>query len=57
MKQRAIGVYRVTLAWELALTPAVVPIPGFSRPAGIRDSVAATDVILAREQMSHLTAA
>ncbi|MGW5656798.1 aldo/keto reductase [Streptomyces humi] len=51
------SVYRVTLAWELALAPVVVPIPGASRPESIRDSAAATDVELTAEQMSRLSAA
>ncbi|MFJ8723348.1 hypothetical protein [Streptomyces sp. NPDC093269] len=57
MKQGTIGVHRVTPALQLALTPVVVPIPGSSRPASIRDSAAATDVTLTPEQMSHPTAA
>ncbi|MCG7205209.1 aldo/keto reductase [Streptomyces arenae] len=52
-----VSVYRVTLAWELALAPVVLPIPGASRPESIRDSAAATDVELTAEQMSRLSAA
>ncbi|MEU7337894.1 MULTISPECIES: aldo/keto reductase [unclassified Streptomyces] len=52
-----VSVYRVTLAWELALAPVVVPIPGASRPESIRDSATATDVELTAEQMSRLSAA
>ena len=52
-----VSVYRVTLAWELALAPVVVPIPGASRPESIRDSAAATDVDLTAEQISRLSAA
>ena len=52
-----VSVYRVTLAWELALAPVVVPIPGASRPESIRDSAAATDVTLTPEQISRLSAA
>jgi aryl-alcohol dehydrogenase-like predicted oxidoreductase len=47
----------VTLAWELALAPVVVPIAGSSRPDSIRDSAAATDVMLTPEQISRLSAA
>ncbi|MET9048735.1 MULTISPECIES: hypothetical protein [unclassified Streptomyces] len=57
MKQGTIGVHRVTPALELSLTPVVVPIPGSSRPASIRDSAAATDVTLTPEQTSRPTAA
>ncbi|MGW1626673.1 aldo/keto reductase [Streptomyces sp. NPDC002172] len=52
-----VSVYRVTLAWELALAPVVVPIPGASRPESIRDSAAATDVTLTPEQISRLSTA
>ncbi|MER5532014.1 aldo/keto reductase [Streptomyces sp. NPDC002677] len=52
-----VSVYRVTLAWELALAPVVIPIPGSSRPESIRDSAAATDVELTPEQISRLSAA
>ncbi|MFJ9713861.1 aldo/keto reductase [Streptomyces sp. NPDC101234] len=52
-----VSVYRVTLAWQLALAPVVVPIPGASRPESIRDSAAATDVELTAEQISRLSAA
>ncbi|MGY4981724.1 aldo/keto reductase [Streptomyces sp. 900105755] len=52
-----VSVYRVTLAWELALASVVVPIPGASRPESIRDSAAATDVELTAEQISRLSAA
>ncbi|MEW1773557.1 aldo/keto reductase [Streptomyces sp. NPDC086777] len=52
-----VSVYRVTLAWQLALAPVVVPIPGASRPESIRDSAAAADVELTAEQISRLSAA
>ncbi|MEV6764541.1 aldo/keto reductase [Streptomyces sp. NPDC051105] len=55
--ETGVSVYRVTLAWELALAPVVVPIPGSSRPESIRDSAAATDVELTLEQISRLSAA
>lgn len=32
------SVHQVALAWQLALAPVVIPIPGVSRPASIRDS-------------------
>jgi aryl-alcohol dehydrogenase-like predicted oxidoreductase len=37
---------QVVLAWLLALSPVVIPIPGASRPETIRDSVAAAQVEL-----------
>ena len=37
---------QVILAWELALAPTVIPIPGASRPASIHDSARAADLDL-----------
>ena len=45
---------RVTLAWMLALSPVVIPIPGSSRPETIRDSAQAADLELSREELSRL---
>jgi aryl-alcohol dehydrogenase-like predicted oxidoreductase len=52
-----VSVYRVTLAWELALAPVVVPIPGASRPESIRDSAAAADLTLTTDEVARLSAA
>jgi aryl-alcohol dehydrogenase-like predicted oxidoreductase len=48
---------QVALAWELALSPVVVPIPGSSRPATIQASVAAADLVLTDVQLDRLDAA
>ena len=48
---------QVTLAWMLAKSPVVVPIPGSSRPDTIRSSVEAVDLQLTPEQLSRLDAA
>ena len=48
---------QVALAWELALSPVVVPIPGSSRPETIRASAAAADLTLTPEQLDRLSAA
>jgi aryl-alcohol dehydrogenase-like predicted oxidoreductase len=45
---------QVTLAWMLALSPVVIPIPGSSRPATIRDSVQAADLQLTPEEVRSL---
>ena len=42
---------QVTLAWMLAQSPRVIPIPGSSRPETIRPSAAAVDLMLAAEQL------
>ena len=46
---------QVCLAWELALAPVVVPIPGASRPESIRDSVRASELTLSEEQVAELS--
>ena len=48
---------QVTLAWMLAKSPGVIPIPGSSRPETIRSSVEAVDLHLTPEQLSRLDAA
>ncbi|NUR99262.1 MAG: aldo/keto reductase [Kribbellaceae bacterium] len=48
---------RLTLAWMLAKSPYVIPIPGSSRPETIRDSYAAIDLQLTPEQVATLDAA
>ena len=45
---------QVTLAWMLATSPVVIPIPGSSRPETIRASAAAVDLQLTRDQISRL---
>ncbi|WP_265523444.1 aldo/keto reductase [Oerskovia flava] len=52
-----VSVYQVTLAWELALAPVVVPIPGASRPASIQDSARAVDLHLSADEVARLSAA
>jgi aryl-alcohol dehydrogenase-like predicted oxidoreductase len=47
---------RVCLAWMLAKSPLVIPIPGASRPESITDSAAAADLELSAEQLSRLDA-
>ena len=47
---------QVTLAWMLALSPVVLPIPGSSRPSTIRDSVAAADLQLSEDELARLSA-
>ena len=49
--------FQVTLAWELALAPVVVPIPGASRPESIRDSAAAAELTLTPDEVARLSAA
>ena len=48
---------RVVLAWLLATSPAVLPIPGSSRPETILDSVAAAELVLTPEELDAIGAA
>jgi aryl-alcohol dehydrogenase-like predicted oxidoreductase len=48
---------QVTLAWMLAKSPVVIPIPGSSRPETIRASVDAVDLVLSPDQLARLDAA
>jgi aryl-alcohol dehydrogenase-like predicted oxidoreductase len=49
------SVYQVALAWELALAPVVIPIPGASRPESIRDSASAAELVLTAQQIARLS--
>ncbi|MCM1972795.1 aldo/keto reductase [Streptomyces sp. G1] len=55
--QRGVSPQQVCLAWLLSLSPAVVPIPGASRPESIRDSAGAADLVLSEEERTRLDAA
>ncbi|MGZ4595623.1 MAG: aldo/keto reductase [Actinomycetes bacterium] len=48
---------QVTLAWMLALSPVVIPIPGSTRPETIRDSARAADLTLTADEVARLSAA
>ena len=47
---------QVTLAWMLATSPVVIPIPGSSRPETARDSAAAAELELTADEMQRLDA-
>jgi aryl-alcohol dehydrogenase-like predicted oxidoreductase len=47
---------QVTLAWMLATSPVVIPIPGASRPETARDSAAAADLELSSDEVAFLDA-
>ncbi len=53
---RGVSPQRVTLAWELAQAPVVVPIPGARRAETILDSVAAAGLTLSAAELSRLDA-
>jgi aryl-alcohol dehydrogenase-like predicted oxidoreductase len=48
---------QVCLAWMLAKSPVVIPIPGASRPESISDSAQAADLALKPDQIALLDAA
>ncbi|WP_432507178.1 aldo/keto reductase [Kineococcus arenarius] len=52
-----VSVQQVALAWELALAPVVVPIPGSSRPQSITDSARAAELTLSADEVSTLSEA
>jgi aryl-alcohol dehydrogenase-like predicted oxidoreductase len=45
---------RVALAWLLSLSPAIIPIPGASRPESIQDSVGALDLELTADELQAI---
>ena len=53
---RGVSAQQVALAWELAQSPVVIPIPGAKRPQSIRDSAAAADLELTAEELARLDA-
>jgi aryl-alcohol dehydrogenase-like predicted oxidoreductase len=55
-RDRGVSPQQVALAWELALAPVVVPIPGASRPESIEDSVKAADLQLSDDEVERLSA-
>jgi aryl-alcohol dehydrogenase-like predicted oxidoreductase len=55
--EHAVSPQVICLAWELAKSPIVIPIPGSSRPQTIRDSATAPDVDLTADEVARLDAA
>ncbi len=53
---RGVSAQQVALAWELAQSPVVIPIPGAKRPESITDSAAAAELELTPEELSRLDA-
>jgi len=51
---RGVSPQQVCLAWMLARSPVVIPIPGASRPETIRDSAAAADLVLDADELARL---
>lgn len=53
-RAHGVSAQRVALAWELAQSHVVIPIPGAKRPESIRDSAAAADLALSYEELRQL---
>ncbi|MDP2774992.1 MAG: aldo/keto reductase [Nocardioides sp.] len=51
-----VSAQQVALAWELAQSPVVIPIPGAKRPESITDSAAAADLELSPDELARLDA-
>lgn len=55
-KAHEVSAQQVALAWELAQSPVVIPIPGAKRPQSIADSAAAAELELSAEELAELDA-
>jgi aryl-alcohol dehydrogenase-like predicted oxidoreductase len=53
-KAHGVSPQQVCLAWLLAKSPVVLPIPGSSRPETVRDSAAAAELQLSTEELARL---
>ncbi|MFC7220332.1 aldo/keto reductase [Streptomyces polyrhachis] len=53
-EERGVSPQQVCLAWHLARSPAVIPIPGAGRPASARDSARAADLVLSAAELARL---
>ncbi|PUA81228.1 aldo/keto reductase [Nocardioides currus] len=51
---RGVSAQQVALAWELAASPCVIPIPGAKRPSSVQDSAAAADLVLTEQELGRL---
>ncbi|HEY3822268.1 MAG TPA: aldo/keto reductase [Polyangiaceae bacterium] len=55
-KKRGTSPHRLVLAWMLAKSPAVIPIPGARRVASVVDSAEAADVVLSSDDLRAVEA-
>ena len=54
-EKHGVSPQQVVLAWELALDPHVIPIPGARRAASIADSAKAADLELSADEVARLS--
>lgn len=52
--ERGVSPQQIALAWLLARSPAVIPVPGASRPASITDSARAVELTLNTQELMEL---
>ena len=53
-REHGVSPHQVCLAWMLAKSPMVIPIPGASRPETIQDSAKAVELTLSAEELASL---
>ncbi|WP_194420654.1 aldo/keto reductase [Microbacterium abyssi] len=53
-ERRGVSVQQVAVAWLLALSPRLIPVPGASRPQSVRSSVAAATLELDDGELAEL---
>jgi aryl-alcohol dehydrogenase-like predicted oxidoreductase len=53
-RSRGVSPQQVCLAWHLAQSPVVIPIPGARRPASVRDSAGAAALTLSPQEVAEL---
>lgn len=56
-RDHGVSPQQVVLAWELSLSPTVIPIPGARRAASITDSAQAADLTLSADELARCSAA
>jgi aryl-alcohol dehydrogenase-like predicted oxidoreductase len=54
-QRHGVSSQRVCLAWQLSLSPTVIPIPGASRPESITDSTLAAELVLSGDELATLS--
>ncbi len=56
-KKRVVSPHRLVLAWMLAKSPVVIPIPGARRVASVVDSAQAAELVLSSDDVQAVEAA
>jgi aryl-alcohol dehydrogenase-like predicted oxidoreductase len=52
---KGMSVQRLVIAWLMHYSPAIIPIPGPTQVESVRDTTAAVDVALTKDEVNHLT--